>query len=312
VAALAADPNVDLVVVSVKTPDHHAHVRAALEAGKPVFCEWPLAANMEQVRDLADLARTQGIKTFIGVQARGAPILAYARDLVAQGYVGRVLAATMVSATSGLGSLTDRANLYLTDKRNGATTLSIPGGHTLDALCFVLGEFRDVTGVVATQRPTTKIMETGEIVAKTSPDQVVVAGALQSGAVVSAHIQSGVAHDQGVRFEIRGSEGDFIISSSGSWLIEMADLRLQGAQGEADAPMGTGRPLEDLPVPASYRVVPPDMNGFAVNVGQLYAMIARDLREGTSLAPDFQLALKRHELLDAIQRASDTGQRQGL
>src|SRR5262245_33568390 len=161
---LAADPNVDLVVVSVKTPGHHAHVRAALEAGKAVFCEWPLAANMEEVRDLVSLARTKGLKGFIGVQARCAPVLAYARDLVAQGYVGRVLAATMTSATAGMGAVADSTGVYLLDKKNGATTLSIPGGHTLDALCSVLGEFRDVTGLVATQVTQTKIVPTGEVV----------------------------------------------------------------------------------------------------------------------------------------------------
>src|SRR5437899_12425548 len=54
---LAADPDVDLVVVSVKTPGHHALVRTALEAGKHVLCEWPLAATMDEVRDLVGLAR---------------------------------------------------------------------------------------------------------------------------------------------------------------------------------------------------------------------------------------------------------------
>src|SRR5579864_3488188 len=87
---LVTDPNVDLVTVTVKCPDHYAPVRAALEAGKHVFCEWPLAANMDEVRDLASLAQTKAVRTFIGLQARGAPVLCYARDLVAQGYVGRV------------------------------------------------------------------------------------------------------------------------------------------------------------------------------------------------------------------------------
>ena len=76
---------------------------------------------MTEVRELAELAwQKKGVKTVIGVQARGAPALAYAKDLVAQGYVGRVLSATMVSAAGGVGELTDQANAYLADTRNGA------------------------------------------------------------------------------------------------------------------------------------------------------------------------------------------------
>ena len=311
---LAADPDVDLVVVSVKTPGHHALVRTALEAGKHVLCEWPLAATMDEVRDLVGLARAKpGVRTFIGLQARGAPVLAYAKDLVAQGYVGRVLASTMVSASGHGGEFTDRSGIYLADKKNGATVLSIDGGHTLDALCFVLGEFREVTGLVATQRTTITMIETGATLPKTSPDQVLIAGSLESGAVVSAHIQSGVLHAQGVRFTIHGTEGDLVISASGLYPIEMADLRLQGAQGKSAGPLAPGKPLEDLPVPASYRLVPPQVpTGFVFNVAQLYALVAADIRDGTSRAPDFELALKRHTLLDTIQRASDTGQRQTL
>ena len=65
-------------------------------------------------------------------------------------------------------------------------------------------------------------------------------------------------------------------------------------------------------MPASYRLVPPQVPaGFVFNVAQLYALVA-DIRDGTSHAPDFALALKRHTLLDTIQRASDTGQLQTL
>ena len=97
---------------------------------------------MTEVRELAELARQKrGVKTVIGVQARGAPVLAYAKELVAQGYVGRVLSATMVFAAGGVGELIYQANAYLADKKNGATTLTVAGGHTLDALCSFSASF---------------------------------------------------------------------------------------------------------------------------------------------------------------------------
>src|SRR5262249_40379488 len=46
-AAMARHPNVDLVVVCVRVPEHDTLVQAALDAGKHVYCEWPLAATTE-------------------------------------------------------------------------------------------------------------------------------------------------------------------------------------------------------------------------------------------------------------------------
>jgi predicted dehydrogenase len=90
----------------------------------------------------------------------------------------------------------------------------------------------------------------------------------------------------------------------------MAQLRLEGMRGTSS--VGWSR-FEPLVVPDAYRRVPADLGeGPVFNVAQLYAWIADDLGAGTSLAPDFALALRRHELLDAIERAAETGQRQLL
>jgi hypothetical protein len=53
---LISRPEVDVVSVSVKVPDHYRLVRAALETGKPVMCEWPLGVDTAQATELADLA----------------------------------------------------------------------------------------------------------------------------------------------------------------------------------------------------------------------------------------------------------------
>jgi predicted dehydrogenase len=55
---LARNEEVDLVVVTVKVPHHLELIRPALEAGKTVFSEWPLGADLAQAEELAD--RTAG------------------------------------------------------------------------------------------------------------------------------------------------------------------------------------------------------------------------------------------------------------
>ena len=70
----------------------------------------------------------------------------------------------------------------------------------------------------------------------------------------------------------------------------------------------SGKPLADLSIPERYRWVPPAVPaGLPFNVAQLYTRMAEGIREGKSVSPDFDVAVNRHQLLDAIQKASDTG-----
>ena len=55
-----------------------------------------------------------------------------------------------------------RASVYLLDRQNGATMLSIPFGHCIDVLCFVLGEFKDISARMGHARTHTTLVETGE------------------------------------------------------------------------------------------------------------------------------------------------------
>ena len=74
-----------------------------------------------------------------------------------------------------------------------------------------------------------------------------------------------------------------------------------------------GKPLADLSIPESYRWVPLAVPaGLPFNVAQLYMRMAEGTREGKSVSPDFDVAVQRHQLLDVIQKASDTGIRQIL
>ena len=59
---LAQHPDVDLVTVSVKVPDHYRPVMAAIEAGKHVYCEWPLGRDTDEAVRLLDAAERRGIR----------------------------------------------------------------------------------------------------------------------------------------------------------------------------------------------------------------------------------------------------------
>lgn len=72
---IAADPDVDMVVVGVKLPHHRDAALPALKAGKDVFVEWPLATDLQQIKELQEAAKIGGGRTVMGLQARTSPTL---------------------------------------------------------------------------------------------------------------------------------------------------------------------------------------------------------------------------------------------
>ena len=230
------------------------------------------------------------------------PAINYTKDLIADGYVGRVLSATMIACAPNWGSTIDRA--YQANRANGANLLTITGGHTIDALCHCLGEFREVAAFEVSQRDRIPLEGTGEIIAKTSPDQLVVNGIVGEGAVVSFQVRGGVRRGTEFLFEVHGERGDLQLTATSRASMQRQELNLKGARGDDTA-------LADLPVPAKYRWVPegvpPDSR---YNVAQLYVRLAEGIREGKPVSPGFDAAVTRHRLLDAIVRASDTGMKQ--
>jgi predicted dehydrogenase len=303
IAELVAAPEVDIVAVTVKVPAHLEVVKAAIGAGKHVYCEWPLGNGLAEAEELAALVRAKGVLGVVGTQARLAPEIEYLGHLVADGFVGEVLSTTLVARGGGWGgTIADKkVSAYLLDRANGATMLTIPVGHALAALRDVLGEVAEVSAVLATRRTSALAADTGETLPVSAPDQVLVSGVLASGAPLSLHYRGGSARDgDGLLWEINGTEGDIRVSGP-SGHVQMVQLRLHGAQSGDKA----FRPLE---VPASYRSGwPPDV--VPGNVARLYARMARDLRDGTHTAPDFEDAVAVHRVIAAIERAAESGRR---
>src|SRR5437879_8178051 len=78
---LVAQPDIDVVAVTVKVPHHRELVSAALAAGKAVYCEWPLGRDLDDARAMAALAAKQGVRTVVGLQARQAPAIEFVQQL---------------------------------------------------------------------------------------------------------------------------------------------------------------------------------------------------------------------------------------
>jgi predicted dehydrogenase len=298
---LARHPEIDLITVTVKVPDHHRPVMAAIDAGKHVYCEWPLGRNTAEAEHMLAAAEAKGVRHAVGLQGQWSPTINYVKDLVAEGYVGEVLTATLIGCAPNWGATLDRS--YQADFANGANLMTITGGHQIDALCHCLGEFRELSAFAVSQRDRI-VTEDHGAVPLTSPDQLAVSGILKSGAVVSFQIRGGMARGTEFLFEIHGSDGDLVLASTTGGSMQRQELSLRGAQGK-------GAKLAELAIPAGYRYVPEATPANSpYNVAQLYAKLGESIRGGVPVSPGFDAAVNRHRLIDAIVRASTTGQKQ--
>ncbi|RKD75966.1 putative dehydrogenase [Sinobaca qinghaiensis] len=303
---LAQHPDVDMVVVSVNVQEHYRAVKAILPAEKPIYCEWPLGSNTTEALEMQDWVESRQLNNAIGLQARQAPAVNYVKDLVADGYVGKVLSANLKISIDGMGGVGDKASAYLYDRKTGGNLFTIVGGHNLDAFTYMLGEFKELSAVTAQQFPEVELVDIQKVMEKTTDDQILITGKLDNDAVANVHIQGGVKHQTGLTIEIFGDKGTIVLDAPAT--IQFGSHQLRGA-GPDDSE------LQELLIPDHYYRVPDSLKndaGFVLNVAQAHRTFAKDIHEGTSQAPGFAEAVKLHQLLDAVEKAAQTGERQYL
>ena len=156
---------------------------------------------------------------------------------------------------------------------------------------------------MTTRRKSFTVAGTGESMPMAADDQVAVSGLLEGGAAFSIHYRGGISRGTNLLWEINGTDGDLQLTADGGQ-AQLFEITVRGGKGPQSS-------LEIVSVPAEYRWAPPQP-GLGTNVAQAYARFARDYREGTHLCPTFEDAVTRHRMLNAIEIAAATGERQRL
>jgi predicted dehydrogenase len=296
VAEMVGSSDIDLVVVTVRVPAHFDLVRRALEAGKSVFCEWPLGRALEEAEALAALAREKSVMAVTSMQARVTPAMLHMKRLVDEGFVGDVLSTTIHGWGRIWGATVDnlKTDGYLLTNANGATMLTIPFAHTLAAVRDVVGDVTALSALLATRHPRVLAVETGEHVPMDAPDQILVAATLASGAALSMHYQGGEARGvDGFVWDIHGTAGDLRMTGP-TGHTQIVPLSIMGGRG-AD------RHLIPIDVPGDGVTLEDNVAG---NIARVYTRVAADWRQGTRTAPTFDDAVELHRLIHSIEQAS--------
>ncbi len=294
--AMIRDPGIDIVTIAVKVPDHRDLVLAALDAGKALYCEAPLGRSLQETTMLASAAGAG--HAAIGLQGRLNPSVRRAAQMIAQGKIGKPLSARIVSTSSGFGPVTASSYLYFERASSGANLLTITAGHSLDLVEALLGAIIDVDARAETLWPTPLVADTGETTTREVADLVDVLGKTSSGAAFAAQVMGGVAPEDGrFEFEVRGADGWLKLTGGHPYGVQAGDLTLtsSAAFDAPDRPAVTGGLL-----------------GAALNVGEVYASLARDIEAGTHHTPGFDRASDNQRLTAAVARAAQSGERKAV
>ncbi|KAF5986354.1 transcription co-repressor GAL80 [Fusarium coicis] len=181
---LAADKDVELVVVATRVDVHHSSALPSVKAGKNLYVEWPLAQDVTHARELVDAVREKGAKTIVGLQGRYAPPIKKLRGLVMEGRIGKIVSAELYAS----GGTNDREILppsleYFTQRAVGGNIFTIGLGHIFDQFQSIIGDITNFKSTLHNQRPTIRIRDpkTNEISHTTTsdvPDLILATGRL--------------------------------------------------------------------------------------------------------------------------------------
>jgi predicted dehydrogenase len=306
----------DVHVVDICTPgDSHAEIAlAALEAGKHVLCEKPLAndvATAEEMTAAADAARGRGVHSMVGFNYRRTPALAYARQLVDQGAIGTLHHVRAQYLQDWIVDPEFPLVWRLQKDKAGSGALGDIGAHIVDLSQFLTGQqLTEVSGHLTRfveRRPLAQVssglrasgaVETGEV---TVDDAAVIVGRTDGGALATYEAtRFATGRKNAMRVELNGSAGSIAFDFEA-----MNELHVYDARGPArDA--GFRRVLVTEPDhPYTHAWWPPGHGlGYEHTFVHEVADFVRGIATDEPPRPSFADGLQVQRVLDAVERSS--------
>ncbi len=288
---LIRDPDIDVVTIATRVPDHRDLVLAALAAGKHVHCEWPLGRGADEAEEMACAARTAGLHAAIGLQLRSSPLTRRARALIEDGAIGRLLSANARSATAGFGPDVPAPFVYLEDPANFANLVTIQGAHTIDLAIALLGGLANLGALATAQYPVIRAGDDGTVRPRTTFDHLLVQARTSGGCAVSIEVAGGRPADTPFQFDVVGERGVLRLEGGAARGVQAGRLRLfvNGTEESVD-----GGELAGMP-------------DAAWNVASAYAALRDDINRGTSTVAGFDHAVRLTTLIEDALKSSDQG-----
>lgn len=218
---LAADPAVTVIDCSLPNFAHKDAIRAAIAAGKHIYCEKPLCLDGEEAREIASLAKDSSVKIGMTFNYRFIPAITRAKALIDQGALGQIYNFQLLYLHTGYQDESRPLSWRTSKEQSGGGALFDLGSHIIDLTRFLLSDFAEV---FATTRTFVKERPLGKGSVEKAPvtvdDAVWMQARLTDGSVGTLEVSrfaTGSLDDLIVRIE--GEKGALKFSlMEGNWL----------------------------------------------------------------------------------------------
>jgi predicted dehydrogenase len=317
--ALIERDDVDLIDICAPGDLHAPIAIAALQAGKHVLCEKPLAntlAEAQAMNEAADAAYPGGARAMVGFNYRRVPALALARKLVEQGRIGTLRHVRAVYLQDWLADPQAPMTWRMQAERAGSGALGDLGAHIVDLARYLTAdEITDVSALTATfiserplggERPLADGSGTGTV---TVDDAVVFTARLASGALASFEATRYAAgHKNGLRIELNGAAGSLAFDLERLNELEFLDRGDQGGLGGFRRILVTepDHPYLDGWWPPGHTL------GWEHTFTHQAADLLTAIAEGGQPLPSFADGLAVQRVLDAVQRSAAANRRESV
>ena len=287
---LVKRPEVEAVIVATPPYLHHTMTLAALDAGKHVLCEKPMAKTFAEARDMVKMAERAGVTAMVNHEFRFVPQRAFVKELIDGGFIGEPYSVSMTFYRTSLNDPSGVPFSWLMEADKAGGMLGAIGSHHLDSLRWWLGDVKSVSGATSTTVKRRRIAESNQQAVVDADDTFAVVLRFVNGAIGTVHYSATATHEPGDQIVISGSAGTIVIGNDG---------RVLGGQGRS--------PLQDLMIPDHLtRGVNAGNHPLIGPTAALLRTWAQAIRAGTQAAPSFHEGLRVQELLDAVGRSAQT------
>jgi predicted dehydrogenase len=294
--ALVADPAVELVDITTPNTLHMPIALAAIAAGKPVYCEKPLAPNAADAKRMVDAAERKGVKTAVGFNYLKNPMVALAREIVASGEIGEVVSFRGIHAED---YMTDPQApwTWRLDKTGGHGVVADLGSHIISIARFIVGPIESLVGQIETVTKSRPLAGSSEMRAVEVDDEARALVRFANGATGSLEaswVKAG--RKMTLAFEITGSKGTIEVDHERFNELKLFTVgSARGREGFKTILAGPDHAFYKEFCPA-----PGHQLGFNdIKTIEVMALI-RSLAGGPKFMPDFREAWEIQRVVDAI------------
>ena len=304
-------PDVDVVNICTPNDTHYEQVLAAVQAGKHVYCDKPLATNVDEAREMTEAAEAAGIVNQMVQNNRFIPALRRAKQLVDDGLLGRMYQFRVAFLHSGAADPTRPYGW----KMLGGGTLHDLGAHVIDLVRWLGGDIAEVTArrtVFTPKRPRSATDPTP--VRITGDDAAWMLARLENGAVgtiETTKVATG-AEDE-VRLEFHGELGAIRFNLMDPNWLDVYDAR------RSDSPFGGDRGFQRIATGSrqgrAKQVIPPTKSTAGwmyFHMESLKSFVDNVVAGGVAeqwrgVTPTFRDGWACHEVFDAAERSDRSG-----